>query len=266
VTLFVRLVRDRRRSFIGWSVGAVLLILMTVVFYPTIRDQPSLTDVVKDMPDALKATFGLDDAVPLRSPAGYLQGRLFSLTLPVALVVFAVSLGARAIGGSEEDGDLELLLAHPVTRRRVLLERGAAVAALITALGAVFTLLLFVLSPPFDALDGLPIGRVLAACAGAIAVALVHGAVSFSAGCITGRRSTAVAVGTAVAGGGYLLQGLLAAARAPEAARFLSPWHWYLRRNMLVTGIDPLAFVLPLLALVVLVGVATVVFDRRDLR
>jgi ABC-2 type transport system permease protein len=266
VTLLVRFVRDRRRSFLGWSVAAVLLILMTVVFYPTIRDQPSITDAVKAMPDALKATFGLDDAVPLSSPEGYLQGRLFALTLPVALVIFAISLGARAIGGSEEDGDLELLLAHPVSRTRVALERGAAVAALVVGLGVVFTALLFALAPPFGALDGIPIGRVVAACAGAVTLALAHGAVAFTTGALTGRRSTAVAVGTAVAAGGYLLQGLLAAARSPDAARFLSPWHWYLRHNMLVEGVDPVAFLLPLAAVLVLAVVAVVGFGRRDLR
>jgi lipopolysaccharide export LptBFGC system permease protein LptF len=35
---------------------------------------------------------------------------------------------------------------------------------------------------------------------------------------------------------------------------------------MLVSGVDPLAFVLPLVAVAVLVVVAAVVFDRRDLR
>jgi ABC-2 type transport system permease protein len=266
VSVAVRLLRDRKRSFVGWCVGAVVLILVTVVFYPTIRDQPSITDMVKDMPDALKATFGLDDAVPLSSPQGYLQGRLFSLTLPVALVIFASSAGARAIGGSEEDGDLELLLAHPVTRRRVVLERAAAVGALTVALGAVFTVLLFVLGPPFGALHGVSVGWTIAACAGAVAIALLHGAIAFTTGAITGRRSSAVGLATAVAAGGYILQGLLAAAGAPVSTRFASPWHWYLRRNMLVSGVDPLAFVLPLVAVAVLVVVAAVVFDRRDLR
>jgi hypothetical protein len=73
-------------------------------------------------------------------------------------------------------------------------------------------------------------------------------------------------VAAAIAGGGYILQGLLAAARTPEWTRFASPWHWYLRRNMLVEGLDPLAFVLPLTLAAVVVVAGLVVFDRRDLR
>jgi ABC-2 type transport system permease protein len=266
VILLVRFLRDRRRSFVGWSVGALLLVLMTVVFYPTIRDQPSIADAVKNMPDALKATFGLDDAVPLSSPAGYLQGRLFALTLPVALVILAISLGARAIGGSEEDGDLELLLAQPVTRTRVLAERGAAAALLVIALGLVFLVLLVVTAPPFGALDGVPLGLLGASFGGAVTLALAHGAIAFTAGAVTGRRSSAVSIGAGVAAAGYVLQGLLAAARAPDALRLASPWHWYLRTNMLVDGVDPLAFALPLVAVVVLTAVAVVAFGRRDLR
>jgi ABC-2 type transport system permease protein len=266
MSVFRRFLADRRSSFRGWSVAAVLLMLMTVVFFPTIRDQPTLEDAMRDLPDALKATFGISDAVPISSPAGYLQGRLFSLTLPLALVIFAISVGARAIGGSEEDGDLELLLAQPVTRGRVLIERFASVSALVVALGAVFTVLLLVLGPPFGILEDLALGRVVAACAGGVLLALLHGAIAFTAGAVTGRRSSAIGLGSAVAAGGYLLQGLLAAARTPAWTRYASPWHWYLRRNMLVDGVDPIAFVLPLVVVAALFLASIVAFDRRDLR
>ena len=266
MSVFRRFVADRRSSFRGWTVAAILLMLMTVVFYPTIREQPSLEDAVRDLPDALKATFGISDAVSLSSPAGYLQARLFALTLPLALVIFAISVGARAIGGSEEDGDLELLLAQPITRGRLLVERFASSGVLVLGLGAVFTVLLLVLGPPFGILEGLALGRVVAACAGGVLLALLHGAIAFAVGAVTGRRSSAVAFGAAVAGGGYLLQGLLAAARAPGWTRYASPWHWYLRRNMLVEGIDPLAFVLPIVVVAASFVVALAVFRRRDLR
>lgn len=261
-----RFLLDRVPSFKGWSVAALLLMLMTVVFFPTIRDQPSIEDAMRDMPDALKATFGIDEAVPISSPAGYLQGRLFSLTLPVALVAFAIGLGARAIGGSEEDGDLELVLAQPVTRARVALERAAAMTASVAGLGALFALLLFLLGPPFGVLEGLPVVALLAACGGSVTLALLHGAVAFGAGAATGRRGPAIGAAAAVAAGGYVLQGLLAAANAPSWTRWASPWHWYLRTNMLVEGVDALALVLPIVLAVGFVAAGTVAFDRRDLR
>ncbi len=261
-----RFLIDRRRSFLGWSTAAVFLVLFTVAFYPTIRDQPSIADAVRDLPAGLKATFGIDDAIPLSSPAGYLQGRMFSLTMPLAMVIFAISLGARAIGGSEEDGDLELLVTQSVSRSRVLFERLAAVALLTTALGGVFTVALFLLAPPFGATDGLSTGRVVAACAGATVLAMLHGGLSFTGGAMRGTRSAALGVGAAIAAGGYLLQGLLAAANASETARFVSPWHWFLRRNMLAEGLDPVAFLLPMPFLALAATVAWWSFTHRDLR
>ena len=266
MTVLLRFVTDRRRSLLGWSVAAVLLVVMTVAFYPTIRDQPSIEEVARNLPEALKATFGISDAVSLASPEGYLQGRMFSLAMPLAMVIFGVGLGARAIGGSEEDGDLELLLAQPVTRGRVAVERFGAVVLLTVSLGAVFSVALFGLAPTFGATEGLPPLWIVAACAGAIALGLLHASISFAAGAARGTRSAGVAAGSAVAVAGYLLQGLLSAAGASETLRMASPWQWYLRHNMLVDGPDALAFALPLSVSLLALCVSVIVFSRRDLR
>lgn len=266
MTVLLRFVADRRRSFFGWCVGAVLLVVMTVAFYPTIREQPSIEEVARNLPDALKATFGISDAVSLASPEGYLHGRMFSLAMPLALVIFGIGVGARAIGGSEEDGDLELLLAQPVTRVRIVVERFGAVAALTVALGVVFSIAPFGLGPLFGATEGLRPLWVAAACAGAISLGLMHASIAFAAGAARGTKSAALGAGTAVAVVGYLLQGLLAAAGASPSARMASPWQWYLRHNMLVEGPDVTAFALPLSVSVVAVTVSIVAFRRRDLR
>jgi uncharacterized membrane-anchored protein len=48
--------------------------------------------------------------------------------------------------------------------------------------------------------------------------------------------------------------------------RQLSPWHWYLDRNLLAEGPASAAVVVPLAISAVLVGVAWAMFRRRDLR
>ena len=40
--------------------------------------------------------------------------------LPLLLLVYAIGAGSRAIAGEEESGTLDLLLAHPLSRRRSL--------------------------------------------------------------------------------------------------------------------------------------------------
>mgnify|MGYP002382442678 CR=1 FL=1 len=118
----------------------------------------------------------------------------------------------------------------------------------------------------FGALDGVSMGGLLAATAGSIALALLHGSLAFTTGCWTGRRSIAIGVASAVAAGGYLAQGLLAAADVPDAIRDLTPWYWFLHENLLAKGPNVSAW-LPALVLSCLVAAASVPrFLSRDLR
>ena len=47
--------------------------------------------------------------------------------VPLLLMIAAIGAGAGAIAGEEERGTLELLLANPLSRRRLVLEKTAAV-------------------------------------------------------------------------------------------------------------------------------------------
>ena len=183
-----RLVRDRRWSTLWWALGFVGLTFFTVALYPSIRDQPSFDELLADLPDAFRSAIGYQPSVPLSSPAGYLQARLFSTLAPLLAVVFGIGAGARAIGGSEEAGTLELLLANPVTRGRVLVERYLATFGLLAGLTTVFGLALLVLGPPFGALEGVSTWNVVAACAAVFALGLLHGSLAFTVGAVAGRR------------------------------------------------------------------------------
>jgi ABC-2 type transport system permease protein len=266
VIVAARLVRDRRRSLLGWSAGIVALVLFTVALYPSLKGEESLNEVIEQMPEALRSMFGLDTAIPLTSPPGYLQGRLFGSLLPLILIVFGIGLGARAIAGSEQDGTLELLLANPVTRGTVVVERYLALVAMVAALTAVFAVSLVVLAVPFGALEDVPVSGLAGAVAGVFAIALLHATLAYGVGAATGRKSLALSSATVVAVAGYLLQGLVGLSDAIRPLRFVSPWHWYLGRNMLAHGVAPDAIVVPLVLSVVLFAAGAGAFLRRDLR
>ena len=261
-----RLLRDRRRSLLWWSVGVVGLVLFTVALFPSVRGQESFEDLANELPEALRALFSFEEAVPLTSAPGYLQGRLFASMLPLLLLVFGIGLGARAIAGSEQDGTLELLLSNPVTRGAVVVQRYVALVAMIAGLSLVFAVSLLVLGAPFGALDDVSAGGLAGACVGAFGIALLHATVAFAVGAATGRRAWASAAATTLAVVGYLLQGLLALSDAVQPLRFVSPWHWYLGRNMLAHGVAPDAIVVPLLLSAVVFAAGAAAFLRRDLR
>jgi ABC-2 type transport system permease protein len=266
LTVLGRFLRDRRRSTLWWLLGVVATVLLTVGFYPSIEGQESFDDMAAEMPEAVRELFGLGGTFSMSSPEGFLQSQLFATMLPILLIVFGIGIGARAIGGSEEDGTLELLLANPVTRRRVLLERYGTLVLLHLVLVAAMVVATFAVGVPVGATEGIPVAWLAAAFAGVLLLGLLYATVAFAVGALTGTRGKAIAVGAATAIGGYLVEGLGSTADALAPAQAISPWHWFLERNMLGEGVAWQAILLPLAVVAVLVLVAVPGFERRDLR
>jgi ABC-2 type transport system permease protein len=210
--------------------------------------------------------FGFDEGIPISSAPGYLQLRLFASVATILMLIMAIAAGASAIGGSEEDGGLELLLSNPVTRARVFVARYLAMVAMLAANAALLFLAIVGTAPLFDALEGVSIPGLAVACAGCGLIALLHGTVAFAVGAWTGRRNVALAAASAVAVGGYVAQGVLSAANVPEALRFLSPWHWFLRDNMLAHGPNIASWLPALIASAVVAVSSWPRFRSRDLR
>lgn len=261
-----RLMRDRRRALLWWALGVVALVVFTVALYPSVREEASFDELVDDLPEAVKAMIGYDAGVPLTSAPGYLHGRLFATLVPLVLVIFGIGAGAQAIGGSEQAGTLEPLLANPITRTRVLLERYAATVVQLVLLTVIVLIAVVALAAPLDALDDVSRPGLIAACAGAFGLALLHGTLAFAIGAATGRRTTAVAVATSVAVAGYLVQSLIGLTDVLDPLSFLTPWHWYLEHNMLADGPAWVAVVAPIVLSAVLAAVGWATFLRRDLR
>jgi ABC-2 type transport system permease protein len=266
MTVFTWALKDRRRSLVGWSIGIVALVLTAVSIFPSVRGQTDFDDMVAELPAAVRALFGAQADIPFSSAPGYLHARLTSSLLPLLLLVFAIGAGARAIGGHEEDGLVEPVLAGPVRRSTLAIQRMGAAAALTVALAVVALVSTLALAPLFGALDGVAVSDLTGAVAMGAALALLHGGVAAGVGAMRGRRSPAVAAATVVAVGGYLGQALLSTSSELAGVRWLSPWHWLLGTNPLVAGADWTGIVVPVLVGVAAAAGGGVVFTRRDLR
>ena len=72
--IFVKSIRDLRKSTIWWSFGLVSLTLLTQLFYPSVSSMTEFNELLTD--DSLIKAF-LGDVPDLTSPAGYLNSQLF---------------------------------------------------------------------------------------------------------------------------------------------------------------------------------------------
>jgi ABC-2 type transport system permease protein len=254
--------RDVRRSFVWWSLGLAGFVALIVSVYPTVRSNPGLNKLAEDYPEALKAFVGFGGQIDYASAAGYLGIELFSLMVPLLLLVAAIGTGAGSIAGEEERGTLELLLANPVSRTRVVLEKSAALAVEVAGLGVVLWLALWIgaVSVGMD-ISG---GRLAGATLGAVLLALAYGAIALLLGAATGRRAVAIGLTATAAVAAYLVNGLAPLVDALEVPQKLSPFYHYAAGDPLRRGVS-----VPHLS--VLVGIAVVAtalapafFSRRD--
>ena len=141
--VFLKTLRDQRRSLLWWGIGLVVLAAFTIAFYPSIANAPGFDSILDEMPEALARAF-LGEVTDLTSPQGYLNSQLFVFFLPLLFLVYAVGKGSSTIAGEEESGTLDLLLSYPLARWRVVLDKFAAIIAITLVLAFVFWLTLVI--------------------------------------------------------------------------------------------------------------------------
>jgi beta-exotoxin I transport system permease protein len=250
---------DARRGVIGWTVAIGAVALLYSVYYPAVS-QPAMVNALKAYPETLKEAFGFQD---MTSPAGYLGSTVFGLLVPVLLAVYTIVAGSRSIAGDEEAGLLDLVLAHPVSRTRLLLGRLGALWTAVVVMSAVVLLLVYAVSGPAK-LSSLGFGYLAAASAQLVLFGICIGTLTLAIGAATGRRGAAIAAGTVVAVLGYFANNLGPQVHALAWTQRLSPFYYYLSGHPLVNGLQPLDCLVLAGAAVLFTALGLVAFDRRD--
>lgn len=263
--VLIQVVWRRRFALLWWSLGILACDGLLAVAYPTVRDNNELDKTFAGLPPAVQAALGLQ-AGALTSPPGYLNSQFFANLLPVLLLVFAIGLGAWAIGGDESGGTLELLLSNPINRVRVSVERALALMLSLGLLTAVAGLGLVVLAPLVGLDRGLGSDRVLEAAIATGLMALTFASLAFATGAASGSRGAAISVASAVAVALFMIEGLAEQVQVLRPIREASPWHWLLGTDPIRQGLLWHGWVLPMLVSALLLTVGTLVFAQRDLR
>jgi ABC-2 type transport system permease protein len=262
-SVFGKTLFDQRRGLVGWLVSVALLVLMYAAIWPGVRDQPSLSDFLDTMPEAFRSLFATSGA-DMSTPVGYVQIELMSFMGPLIVLLYAVTQGSRAVAGEEDRRTLDLLLAVPVSRSRVVLEKAAAMVLGTLALATALGLALVLEGRLFD-MD-LPVERVAAAMLHLALLGLVFGALALAVGSVTGNAALTRGIPVGVAVVAYLVNGLGAMVSWLEPLQPYSPFYQYIAHDPLRTGVSAPAVLVATATVAVLVAVAVVGFRRRDVR
>lgn len=252
---------DRRWSLLWWGVGFALLTTAIISIYPSVRNSPEVDELTRRLPAGLKALIGERS---LTSPVGYVQSRLFQLMVPLLLLVLAIGQGADAIAGEERRKTLDLLLANPTSRARVVVDKFLALCAQLILLGVVVWSLLVALTAIFDVDLGAWV--LAAATTHALGFAIAFGAAALALGAAVGSKPAASGVITSFAAAAYVWESVTAIVPDLDGLAWLSPFHHYVASDPLVRGFGPAYLLASVSAAVVLVALGALAFSKRDLR
>ena len=261
--VFLKTLRDGRRSLLWWGIGLVALTSLTVAFYPTFSDAPEFDDLFEQMPEALGRMFA-GEFTDLTSPEGFLNSQLFFFVVPLMFVIFAVLGGSAAIAGEESAGTLSLLLTSPTPRWRVVVHKFGAVAVATLALALFLWLGLAAGAVAVD-MDVSMLGLAAASLSTAL-LGVAFGAFALALGCITGARGLSAGVASAVAIAAYFLNALAPLSDALAPLQKLSPFYYFIGGDPLTNGLNPLHAAVLIGLTAAALGVALFTFERRDLR
>ncbi len=247
--------RDHTGAGISVAVVAVLIAVLDLLIYPSYQEQ------LKDfqMPDAFKALIG--EATSIASPQGFITAEYFSW-IPLLVIVLAIIAGTATIAGEESAGTLEFLLAQPVSRVRVLLEKAAALSLLII----VVTLLPYPFMVAVMAMTDFDLSKVslFAAMVSVIPIALLFLYLALWCSAALPTRAAAAITSGGVVVVAFFLNTIGAVANVLDQPRKLSPFYWADSSHVLVSGFDWLRVIVTLLFAGASLGLAAWSFQRRE--
>jgi beta-exotoxin I transport system permease protein len=213
------------------------------------------------LPKELLALVGNAD---LRTPEGWYTIEGFGFVIPIVMIVTAMVVGSRALAGEEGNRTMGLLLANPVKRSTIVIEKTVAMVILLAVLGVV-TFAATVVGSTIGGL-GMDIGNIAAISLLAALLGLSFGALALLLGAATGRVSTAVQGAAGLALVTFLLNSFLPLNQDVAGYARLTPFYYYLGGDPLMDGLQWTHAGLLAGLVVAFVVLAVVSFDRRDIR
>jgi ABC-2 type transport system permease protein len=209
--------------------GLIAVLLAVGALFPAVGHSFGKLHVPKGVADLLGgADYG--------TITGWYRSEIASIYGPLVIAAIAITSVSATTAGEEEDRILALLLAHPITRARLIAAKASAIAidvvvvALATFVGLIAGVAL--------AGGGISLGHLAAFSVHLAFFGFATGAVALALGAGTGRRSFATGVAAAVALVGWLINGFAPLVSAVAWLKYLSLFYYYASGDPLTKGAD----------------------------
>lgn len=254
--------RRRKLYLLWWSIGIIALVALTVLAYGSVKDQADqLNKAFGHLSSNISGFVGTDD---MFSPTGYLNSQLYFITLPILFILLSVTLTGSLISKEERSHTLELLLARPIGRSRLLLAKALAGALVVAILGVVTALVMMLCS--FAVHIGVPARYLLLTTFWMVVFSGAFGAIAFMFYAASqATRKVAATAAILLSLGGYILSSLGGMVHGLAWVAKLFPYHYYNPGAILTGNVSGGLALYIAVIYIVSIGIGIIGFRRRDI-
>ncbi len=133
-TIFMETLRRGWRGMLYWGAGMALYALITVSLVQDADLLKQFGELAQQLPLGLLQALGASEEMLQQvTPTGFLGWRYFGFAI-ILVCIYAIIAGLNISANEEEAGILDLVLTLPVARGRVIVEKWAAYALLLTGI------------------------------------------------------------------------------------------------------------------------------------
>ena len=235
---------------------------MTVLAYIAFKDSVSKYDsAFSNISSSAGTFFGGSDFF---SPVGYLSSQIYYILLPILLIIMSIVLVSSLLNKDESDLTVELTLARPVSRLRLLFAK-AIVAKIILITVGIISFGVMALCMKISGLD-VPLKDVLLAHVVCFVFCSMFGAISFAL-MATSRLTRPVASTAAIllSFGGYVVSSMGAYVDFFKHVAKGFPYHYYNTADLLAGKLDNGLVIYVLTVFVVCIALSIWGYRQRDI-
>lgn len=258
--------RRRRTAILWWTIGSIIMTATIMSLFPSIRDQAAqMNQVINQLPAGLRELkAGSAGIVDVGDPASFINSQLFYATLPILWIILAITRGSAAIGREESSKTLELLLAQPVHRTRLLAAKAISTSLELLIVGVACLAVIVVMAPMLDM--NLPTANLVAATLYTTLFSLSFGIITLALHAAGGLfKHVATTLAVTLSFGGYIVTSLSGLTDWLDVPVKFMPYHYFSPLDIL-HGKTPRGLLLYLTAVTLVCStLAAIGFRRRDI-
>jgi ABC-2 type transport system permease protein len=255
--------RSNWKTTMYWSVGMGILGLYVVVIASSSDILEGYGNLMASLPPAMLSIFGVSDASLFTTVEGFVSSVFVNYAM-LMFAVYAVMAGLNITANEEDDGIMDILLALPVSRTQVIVEKTIAYA-LLSFVVILFSILYPVIGIILFNVEA-DIGKIALSILNTYPGILLIITVTSLIATIAKRKFTAVGLSAAFVMGSYFVNFLGEAASETFAAtlRQFSFFYHTSGTPIILDAYNPVGSIALLVIALICVGLSTMMFNRRD--